>query len=814
MILTLLLSSLTIAKVPNVVLNEQVQKDALVLSSPIAQVTLFSDRALIEREVKKKLKAGTHVVRFSDLTGLLLEDSLRVEAKGAQIYRLEKKLVERSDFELEDLQAAIIQAEQLQDRINLLTEERSRYRQEINTLKKIKPASFVPEQKRQSPISYDTSTWVENASFFTKEISWLQEKIRTIDVQLEELQREKRRLAVKSKPLLSSNSKKKFEVVAVVDVPKETTVRFVLSYFTPNSSWYPTYDVHYDSTNDSVWVEQAALIRQNSGESWEDVKIDLSTSIPSRTLDLPKLKTWTLGEKEEYIPQAQHASGSGLDFGLFATYYQLSRNISSIPNIASLKPTKTEVVHQVLFNEQTFGTRGLTDTFVAVYEGKIRIERGGVKQFGLASDDGSRLYINGKRVVNNDGLHGVQTVNGSIPLSPGYYDLRIEYFQNRGGNQLRFLWNEGGGWQVVPQDVLFYNSSKSKSLFSQPVKTATKEQLEAEARLEVYHEQVAYFNSVMSKSSKGQSTPQDRSLLESLGTKGGGLGTMSSAFSADEMVGGVGYGAKAAPRGKSRGPNVRSAKSSKKSSMGQIDSVAESFSEPTSSLTMGIEAENTYSSPVFSSPDLPAAQSRGVAYIYEAQGEFSIPSVGEEQRIPVDAFGMKTQAYYETVPALEEMAYLKATLFHEGELPILKGSANIFLNGQFNTQGLLDTAVQGTSLEVPLGADENIRIKRNIAPSQRKEGFLGSSEVTDYQITIDIGNYKNSDIRIRVIDQIPKTNNGQIHIADVSSSHSFAKEPDADGILFWELDIPAQQTTKITLQYSITRPKNWVLWGN
>ena len=72
--------------------------------------------------------------------------------------------------------------------------------------------------------------------------------------------------------------------------------------------------------------------------------------------------------------------------------------------------------------------------------------------------------------------------------------------------------------------------------------------------------------------------------------------------------------------------------------------------------------------------------------------------------------------------------------------------------------------------------------KRNITPKQRKEGFLiGAQDITDYEIQIDIGNYKNKDIKIRVIDQIPKTNNPKISIGEVSSSHKFKQKPDANG---------------------------------
>ena len=176
---------------------------------------------------------------------------------------------------------------------------------------------------------------------------------------------------------------------------------------------------------------------------------------------------------------------------------------------------------------------------------------------------------------------------------------------------------------------------------------------------------------------------------------------------------------------------------------------------------------------------------------------------------------MISKPFYICTPAITELAYLNATLLHTGELPILQGDAHIFLNGTFNTTSTLETTLSNGLFDVPLGADENIRIKRNITASQRNEGFLiNTQEITDYQIEIHIGNYKNKDIQIRVLDQIPKTNNPKIVIGDISSSHTFTKQPDANGILHWEIDIPAQKTETIVLNYSITTPKNWILWGN
>ena len=59
------------------------------------------------------------------------------------------------------------------------------------------------------------------------------------------------------------------------------------------------------------------------------------------------------------------------------------------------------------------------ENFGVVFEGDIEISKKGDYTFNLGSDDGTRLYINGKLVVDNDGIHGMQVKKGKLTLEPG-----------------------------------------------------------------------------------------------------------------------------------------------------------------------------------------------------------------------------------------------------------------------------------------------------------------------------------------------------------------------------------------------------------
>ncbi len=58
----------------------------------------------------------------------------------------------------------------------------------------------------------------------------------------------------------------------------------------------------------------------------------------------------------------------------------------------------------------------------------LTITNGGNYTFNVGSDDGSRLYIDGVEIVENDGLQAFDTASGSVNLSLGQHEIVIIYF--------------------------------------------------------------------------------------------------------------------------------------------------------------------------------------------------------------------------------------------------------------------------------------------------------------------------------------------------------------------------------------------------
>ena len=80
----------------------------------------------------------------------------------------------------------------------------------------------------------------------------------------------------------------------------------------------------------------------------------------------------------------------------------------------------------------TVGFPGVTDRFewfAIDYHGEFRVREAARYHFRITSDDGSKLFIDSKLVIDNDGQHGTRMKEGTIPLMPGKHTIEVQYFQ-------------------------------------------------------------------------------------------------------------------------------------------------------------------------------------------------------------------------------------------------------------------------------------------------------------------------------------------------------------------------------------------------
>jgi hypothetical protein len=121
-------------------------------------------------------------------------------------------------------------------------------------------------------------------------------------------------------------------------------------------------------------------------------------------------------------------------YGLRGEIFLIHRGSRKLPDFRKLEPVGTIYTSSLNVPPRDFsdGFPGVTrrfEWFAIDYTGRFWIDKPDSYRFSLESDDGSKLYIDDKLVINNDGVHPPQTVTRSINLTGGIHRIRVSYFQ-------------------------------------------------------------------------------------------------------------------------------------------------------------------------------------------------------------------------------------------------------------------------------------------------------------------------------------------------------------------------------------------------
>ncbi|MEO8413955.1 MAG: alpha-L-fucosidase [Ginsengibacter sp.] len=137
--------------------------------------------------------------------------------------------------------------------------------------------------------------------------------------------------------------------------------------------------------------------------------------------------------------------------GIAYQYFEPSGNIS-LESIASSQPVKTGIATAIADNV-TLRRKNIALSF----EGLIKINKNALYNFSTLSDDGSKLFIDGIEIVDNDGEHAAVEITGKAALKKGYHTIKVVYFGSGDVNELRVTWQPAGKKnEMIPSNILFH----------------------------------------------------------------------------------------------------------------------------------------------------------------------------------------------------------------------------------------------------------------------------------------------------------------------------------------------------------------------
>jgi uncharacterized protein (TIGR02231 family) len=190
---------------------------------------------------------------------------------------------------------------------------------------------------------------------------------------------------------------------------------------------------------------------------------------------------------------------------------------------------------------------------------------------------------------------------------------------------------------------------------------------------------------------------------------------------------------------------------------------------------------------------------------------YTIPSDNVQYDVTMKTETLNATYSYITVPKIDNDAFLKARISDWAQYSLLPGESNIYFKGTFVGKGYVDPAQANDTLDLSLGRDRGISVKREMLRDFCKSNLLGNKKTTSKAYEITVQNNKKQSIELVIEDQIPVSQNGEITVAQEDISGATI---DADsGKLTWKLILQPGETQKKQLRFTVTYPKKTAITG-
>lgn len=195
--------------------------------------------------------------------------------------------------------------------------------------------------------------------------------------------------------------------------------------------------------------------------------------------------------------------------------------------------------------------------------------------------------------------------------------------------------------------------------------------------------------------------------------------------------------------------------------------------------------------------------------VYEIKEPYTILNDGKTYMAEIDGYEVKAQYEYYAAPKIETDAFLTAKVVDWQELNLLPGEANLFFEGTFLGKSLLDVSNAGDTLNLSLGKDKGVTVKRTLLKDYSSKRFIGSNKTDTRQYEIVVRNNKQQPVTIIIEDQFPISTQKEIEVQD--RKYEGAKLDDDTQRLTWQLSVEPKKENKLNFKYEVKYPKDKVL---
>ncbi len=194
---------------------------------------------------------------------------------------------------------------------------------------------------------------------------------------------------------------------------------------------------------------------------------------------------------------------------------------------------------------------------------------------------------------------------------------------------------------------------------------------------------------------------------------------------------------------------------------------------------------------------------------YQLDVPYDIPTNGKPQTATLKTTEVAANYKHYAIPKLDNDAYLLAAIPNWNKLGLLPGEANIIVENTYIGKSFIDPASTSDTLNLTLGRDKRVAVKREKVVDYSSVKFLGSNKLQKFTYELRVKNNKPETISLLLKDQFPLSTSKDIEV--VLDDNGGAEVNNDEGQLNWKLTLAPGESKTVRFTYSIRYPKDKTL---
>jgi len=270
------------------------------IDTKIYSVTIYKDRALVNRGAQIKLDEGEYKIIIENLPLSIDKNTVQVSSsEGLTLYDVKLKKVFLKEIPDEKKKALADERKEIGKQIAEITDKITNTNKEKEFLQNL--ADKTAKSTKKLSLSFMETDKLSNMfDYYRKRLNFLDTEIRNFKEEYLKLEEILKKVEYQLTNFNQNQLKTRNQVELKVLITKNIEINLGISYVVFGASWKPNYDLRVNTETKKINISYDAVIQQKTGEKWSDVELKLSTAKPHISAIKPELSPWYLNFYEPF----------------------------------------------------------------------------------------------------------------------------------------------------------------------------------------------------------------------------------------------------------------------------------------------------------------------------------------------------------------------------------------------------------------------------------------------------------------------------------------------------------------------------------